>query len=366
MVIAGSDKATRRRSVRRQRGPSSSRVGADLRRAREKAGLSLDAVQDRTGIRRFDIEALEEGDLSRFADEKAVLIAVRRCAETLGLDAVAMTQSVGEQWRAAAESSPSARTLVGATTGPVAPTRTTGTTPAVVRPSAPASTVVGHLSRYPGDTTHLRAFTQTAAVPQVGRRRVAPALPPGLRFDTTDAVPVTWRGPYQPEPAPLALRVAVWTTVVLLTLGVAGMAVHHWRPAWLVTIHLVSPASSASRTPTSAGGAHAPAPASFVVETPTGPTSATMTVRSPAFAVVVTTQAPCWINVTSPTSLAPVFSATVPAGTTKSFTSSNGQLTVELGASHVVVTAQVLGRTLPNWSLTPNAAPFIMTFHSAT
>ena len=58
-------------------------------------GLSLEAVQDRTGVRRFDLEALEAGDLSRFADEKTALIAVRRCAETLGLDAAAMTQAVG-------------------------------------------------------------------------------------------------------------------------------------------------------------------------------------------------------------------------------------------------------------------------------
>ena len=44
---------------------------------------------------------------------------------------------------------------------------------------------------------------------------------------------------------------------------------------------------------------------------------------------------------TSPASFAPLFSATVPAGTTKTFTSTNGQLTVELGASHATVTTQM-------------------------
>jgi hypothetical protein len=69
--------------------------------------------------------------------------------------------------------------------------------------------------------------------------------------------------------------------------------------------------------------------------------------------------------VTSPASAKPVFSATVPAGTTKTFTSTNGQLTVELGASGATVTTKVFGQTIPNWSLTPGAAPFVMTFHSA-
>ena len=35
------------------------------------------------------------------------------------------------------------------------------------------STGAGHLSRYPGDTAHLRAFTQTAQVPQVARAAAA-------------------------------------------------------------------------------------------------------------------------------------------------------------------------------------------------
>ena len=109
-----------------------------------------------------------------------------------------------------------------------------------------------HMSRYPGDTSHLKAFTQTAQVPQVSPRAVHPTLPPGLRFDSTDSLPVTrrYRDPYPP---PVALQVAVWTTVVLLTLGVVGIAVHHWRPAWLAKIHLVAGPSRPRPPPTAPG-----------------------------------------------------------------------------------------------------------------
>ncbi len=265
---------------------------------------------------------------------------MRRYAEILGLDAAPMTQIVGERWH-----------TVGATRTPelVGATRAT---PRDAGDSAVVPAVGGHLSRYPGDTSHLRAFTQTAQVPQVTATAstVRPSLPPGLRFDSTDSLPVTIRRRPDPCPAPLALRVAVWSTVLLLVLGAGGLAVHHWRPAWLAKIHLVAgrgPPAPPGSTGPPAVRPHRP----VVTETASGPLSATVTVRSPVYQVVVTTQAPCWIHVSSPASFAPVFSATVPAGTTKTFTSANGQLSVELGASHVTVTVQVLGKTVPGWLL---------------
>ncbi len=177
---------------------------------------------------------------------------------------------------------------------------------------------------------------------------------------------MTWSGPHQPDPAPLALRVAVWSAVLLLTLGVAGVAVHHYRPAWLAKLHLVPSATAPPVTRTGTTGPHTTVPPAPVTQTSGGPQAATLDVRAAAYTVVVTTQAPCWINVTSPASFAPVFSATVPGGTTKTFAAVNGQLTVELGASHAVVTAQIGGRTVPHWSLTPGTAPFVLTFHSVT
>ena len=172
-----------------------------------------------------------------------------------------------------------------------------------------------------------------------------------------------YRDPYPP---PVALQVAVWTAVVLLALGVVGLAVHHWRPAWLAKIHLVAgpPAPGSAHGP--GHGTTKPTSVPAVAGHPTGPLAETVQVRSPVFSVVVVTQAPCWINVTSPTSFSPVFSATVPAGTTKTFTSGNGHLRVELGASHVTATVQVLGKTVPGWSLTPSSAPYVVNFSSVT
>src|ERR1700683_463389 len=62
VVIAGSDRTTRRRAVRRQRDPSSFPYGEELRRARQQLDLSLDALGDRTGVRPAELEALEDGD----------------------------------------------------------------------------------------------------------------------------------------------------------------------------------------------------------------------------------------------------------------------------------------------------------------
>ncbi len=240
MVIAGSDRTTRRRGIRRQRDPSL-HFGAELRQAREEQGLSLETIQDRTGVRRFHLEALEDESLAPFPDEKTALVAVRRFAEVVGLDGPTMMQIVGERWRNVGESPPPPLSGSTAVVAP-APRRPA---PALIAATGAVTTVVEptggtpHLSRFPGDTSHLKAFTQTAQVPQVTPRAAHPTLPPGLRFDSTDSVPVTHRY-HDPTPGPIALQVAIWSTVLLLVVGVAGIAVHHWKPSWLASIHLVS------------------------------------------------------------------------------------------------------------------------------
>jgi hypothetical protein len=192
---------------------------------------------------------------------------------------------------------------------------------------------------------------------------VRPSLPPGLRFDSTDSIPVTRRPRRDRPPIPLALRVAVWTTLVLLVVSGVGIGIHHYRPAWLAKIHLVGTAGTVAHS----HGTKAPAfQGPLVSDTASGPLSAAVAVHSPVYEVVITTQAPCWLHVSSPTSFAPLFAATVPAGTTKTFTSGNGQLSVELGASHVTVTVQILDKTVPGWSLSPSSAPFVVNFHSVT
>ncbi|HXQ59579.1 MAG TPA: helix-turn-helix domain-containing protein [Acidimicrobiales bacterium] len=356
MVIAGSDRTTRRRSVRRQEAPSFARYGAELRQAREQLNLSLTVVQDRTGVHNRDLEALEEGDLTRFRDERAALVAVRRYADTVGLDAAPMSQAVVDQWRSVTEAPPSAMT------GPAAATPRNGP---VLAPAPAPTPVAPPVIRPLADSSHLRAFTQTAQVPRVaGAPAVRPTLPPGLRFDSTDAIPVTTRpADHGRRPASMGIRVTVWTLVLLLVVGVAGLSIDHWRPGWLAKLHLVAsaPPSTAASHP---GGASARPP--VINSSPTGPRATNVIVHSPAFQVVVATQQPCWINVTDPSSKIPVFSTTVPAGTTKIFTSVNGHLSVELGASRVLVAVQILGKTVPGWLLAPSSVPYTVTFRSAT
>jgi hypothetical protein len=356
VVIAGSDRTTRRRSVRRQEAPSFAGHGAALRQAREQLDLSLTVVQDRTGVHSRDLEALEDGDLSRFRDERAALVAVRRYADTVGLDAAVISQAVVDQWRSVSE------TPVPMTTGMTAATPRSA--PALAPPPAPTPAPAPAI-RPLADSSHLRAFTQTAQVPRVaGDPAPRPTLPPGLRFDSTDAIPVTTRpaAPGRP-PASMSLRVTVWTVVLLLLVAVAGLSVDHWRPGWLAKIHLTASAPPPSGTAPHGGGRAA---APIVISTTTGPLATAVTVHSPGFEVVVATQQACWIHVTDPSGKVPVFSATVPAGTTKIFTSVNGQLSVELGASRVLVAVQILGKTVPRWLFAPSAVPYVLTFHSVT
>ena len=393
MVIAGSDRTTRRRGARRQRDPSVASYGPELRQARTQLDLALDVIQDRTGIRSRDLEALENGDLSGFRDERAALVAVRRYADTVGLDAIPMSLAVEAQWRSVADAAsaaltgmtpqtrgdvrhgPSIPVLAGpvlggavsggpATTGPVV-TRPAASGPVLSGPVISRPTPSPATSRPVGDSPHLRAFTQTAQVPRVaGAAPVRPTLPPGLRFDSTDAIPVTQRQTYQPPPpTSTSLRVAIWTLVLLLFVGVAVISVDHWRPGWLAKIHLTASGPAATTTP---HGAKPGAKAPIVTSTPSGANGSTVTVHSSAFQVVVATQGPCWINVTSPASSVPVFSSTVPAGTTEIYTSVNGHLSVELGASRVLVAVQILGKTVPGWILAPSAVPYVATFHSAS
>ncbi len=87
---------------------------------------------------------------------------------------------------------------------------------------------------------------------------------------------------------------------------------------------------------------------------------------SGSFDVLVSSQAPCWVQVTSPASFSPVFSSVMPAGAQQVFSSANGQLTVQFGASKVVVQVRIADKLVPGWQFTPTAVPFTVNFTSAT
>ncbi len=341
MASAGGDKGTRRRSRRRVGPATPAELGATLQRARTGLGLSLSEVHDRTGVSRAQLEALEDGDLMRFPDERSALAAVRRCADMAGLDADQLTPVVREHWRSG---------LVGATASPGA---VGWAAPGTA--SGPLST--GHLSRFPGDRTDMQAFTTTAQTGRVvGNGEMLTGAYPAVQ-------PLRIRSVRRR--VPVLLRLALWLTLLLILVGVAGLAVHHWRPQWLVDIHVVQgpPGTAVRHGPAPPPPAPAPAP---VTLTPTSANSAVMTVRAANFTVVAQGLQPAYIQVATPASFSPVFSGIVAAGERRRFSSANGQLSIQFGGAQILVAVEVNGRTVPSSLFKPSVVPFTLNFSSAS
>lgn len=220
---------------------------------------------------------------------------------------------------------------------------------------------------WPGSVVHnpsLRSFTQTAQHPHLsGLVRAGP----DPRFLPTGMVPAV--GPPVVVPAPLLLRMAVWLCVLLVLAGVAGIAVHHFRPAWLRDIESAAAAGPAAPV-VSHGNTSTPTvprsvTASVVAIVDNGDGTGTVAVHSPSYTIVVqATTGACWVSVTGPGGGAPLFEQTLPAGATQSFPSQSGPMLLNLGSSHVTVSVQVRGKTVPGSSFTPKSAPYDLTFTS--
>jgi hypothetical protein len=355
----------RRRGGRRQKsGSTPGDVGTTLREAREAAGVGLAELQDRAGVPLLQLEGLEAGDLSMFPDLRSALTAVRRYSDLLQLDAEPFTAVVEAQW---------GTSLAGFAEGGSASTGAShGTATQSVYLGAPAS--VGHLSRYPGDGTHLRAFTQTDEVPGVRRS----PRPPGNfdngggAFTDTGSFPALSTA-FVPAPrVPWILQGAIWLTVILLVVALAGLAVEHYQPQWLADIHLVHHGQNPTPSPpTTPGGSNGKSsgpqhgPPAVVSLTGTGVASATVSVRASTYTVVVAAWAPCWTVVHTPQTFSPIFAATLQTGQVKDFSPSNGQLSLSMSASLVTVQVKVDGKTVPKWLFKPTTVPYTLNFNAA-
>jgi hypothetical protein len=360
VVTAAGDRRMRRRGGKRQgEGSTPVDVGTALRRAREASAIGLTEVHDRTGTPWQLLEALEAGDLSRFPDLRSARTAVRRYADLMELDADEFTKVTEEHWGGAASKGDG-----GADGG-----RTNGGRHPNVY--ATESMSVGHLSRYPGDGTHLRAFTQTDEVPGVGRAD----LPTGNghngsgQWSITGAFPATPAGPAYVRPAPVLLRGAIWVTASLLVVALCALAVQHYQPQWLADLHIVRHPLSSTPTTSGAPASGAPTPgaparSALVTLTDTGAGSATVSVRAANYTVRVGAWAPCWTEVHTSQSFSPVFAATLQAGQLKDFNTVNGNLSVSLSAAHVTVQVRIGGKTVPKWVFTPSSVPFTLNFNS--
>ncbi|MDR3649970.1 MAG: helix-turn-helix transcriptional regulator [Acidimicrobiales bacterium] len=371
MVTAASVRRMRRRGGRRQKaGTTPAAMGKALREAREASSVTLTEINDRTGVPWQQLEALEAGNFSRFHDLRSALTAVRRYCDLVDLDVERFERVVEEHWGdPLAGFDPNGAPHAAGRNGG-------GARNAYITTAVPT----GHLSRYPGDGTHLRAFTQTDEVP--GIKRVPPAADSHAALDglsDTGSFPVA-PGIYTGiRPAPLVLRSAVWFTAALLALALGGLAAQHYQPQWLKDIHLVHhtnallpAAPSGSGTPgttNSTGGStksKKPSRPGLVSMTATGTASATVSVQASNYSVVVAAWAPCWTVVHSPQSFSPIFAATLQGGQVKVFDPTDGQLSVSVSASLVTMQVRVNGKTVPGWLFKPTSVPFLLNFSSST
>ncbi len=283
---------------------SAGSVGTRLRQARGERGLDLLTVHDRLGRPITQIEALELDDHAALPDEALAVSTLRRYATLLGLDGdVLATQFVAE--RQAADVDLSA----------------TRATPAV-------TSVVAAVTTGPD---HLKAFTETGEVPQVGGRVTSASGASGNYDYQVSTGPPTGTFPVVPRAdlrksrrsvararrrmkAPTWLKTVTWIVAVLVLVVAAGwvlLSVQADRPG-----QRPHPAGRAAgsldqrdgRRLAGLGHAHLPPDLPGPAGRHAPPSGASYTVATSKFNVVVATSGPCWVQVTSSSSAVPLVS----------------------------------------------------------
>ena len=356
-------------------------VARALRRARTAQGLRVDEVGQGAGVAVKDLRALESAALDRFPDSLSALRAVRRSADYLGLPGDQLALVLMERWplrahRGVASSDPTSLvpavgsrdpdpTVVGSGDGP--PTEVNGglrrpglSREALFGAAAAASTGPGTREVVLGDA--LRAPSPgedaTQAVPVWraggGRARGGGRAVPHRRISEEDGTPA--------DAPPAWLRVVVIVVVLAVLAGVVGIVVsnlHHGAGR--------NPAASSGGAPHNAPGKSASGKSASgkvgLTTAQTSSTSTTITVGASSFTVTVSAvSGAAWVQVTQPTSGAPVFSNMMYSGQSQTFTV-HQSLTVETGsvAGHTAVTVA----TKQVGTYVPPAAPYYMTFKSA-
>jgi len=341
--------------------PPTESVGTQLRQARVGRGLDLLAIHDRLGRPITQIEALETGDMGQLPDEALATSTLRRYATYLGLDGDALAEQFAAERGAEG------------TDGSWSATRST----------AAATSVVAAVTTGPD---HLRAFTETGEVPQVGGRATSAAGTSGTYDYSVSVGPPTGTFPVVPRSdlrrsrrslakarrrmhAPITLKVVTWITAGLVLVVATGFVLLAVRPRTLANAHIlrVVPAGSAAATGRPSGqgssGAATASHQSFPVQ-PAGstPSSASYTVATSKFTVVVATSGPCWVQITSSSSPVPLVSGVQPGAKVLSYPAV-GTMTVEVGSSAVLVGVTIKGKTA--FTDVPKTIPFTYTFAPA-
>jgi hypothetical protein len=355
-VIRQRGGAIRRRDDQQEETMSSAEeIGRQLRDAREERGLDLLAVHDRLSRPITQLEALEHGDLARLPDQALALSTLRRYAAFLGLDGDALALRMIDTWSAS-------------------PAASNGTQ----RIPAGAAALTNVVAAVTTGPDHLRAFTQTGQVPRVGGASTAAAGGYGYGVATgppTGTFPVVPRQEIKHSKravararrrlrAPTSLKVVTWVTATLVVVALAGFGVREWRSQWLVRSHIIrivqpggTPATN--RVPAPAAHSHRASPVQL---TSTNGLVSNYSVNTHKFTVVIAVSGPCWVQVTSAASPAPLVSGVQDAGKTLSYPA-NGAMTVQVGSSAVIVAVNVKGKTA--FYDKPRATPFTYIFTPA-
>lgn len=381
-------------------GLTAAAVGRALRNERVRQGLSHRDVARQLGLPEEQLRAAESGTLAT-GDQLSVLKTVRRFADLLGLPGDRYALAILEQWPTAP---PVAAPGRGARSGGRLDDPTAAI-PAVGAPGdAPASGVV------PGDERSGEGVTPFEAGFALDATYVDLTAPPtgtAGSLDTGDAtgivpaVPIATTGHVvRHNPMPMPLRVTAVVLVVAVIAGGAVLAIDRLRPSWLRSIEPARTTVPAPGRPVGGAGPHgtshgtvthgasthgastngastngaspgAGGPGtsggSGAVVTDalrpqsTGGSAATVDAgAAPVQMTVSSVSGPCWVQVTSPTSIAPLFDGVVAAGAHHAFTLTHGA-TVELGSAAGRVSVTSSSGHLSTYR--PPVAPFDLTVH---
>jgi hypothetical protein len=343
-------------------------IGRSLQLARLQAELTLGEAATRAGVGSGMVEALEAGQVGPQHDRIATLRALRTYANSLGLPGDEYILVAVEQWPAPGTGHP--------TNGD------TAVVPVVSISSAPAgghSPAGGYGSLWPGDAngvpdataTGVMEAPRTSSINDTGRMT---ALDTGrVPIVTTGEVPIVRFG------VPRALKFMVGFVAFLIVLGLAALVEHNNIDGWYhdvrtTTTHWINDAKSAlgiSSTPAkhthkgraastkAATKSHAPK-----VTVKTGPTglTATINVDSPSFTVkVLAAGRACWVDVTGPAQLTPLFEQDLLPNQSHSFVVTQS-LTVHTGSA-AGRTFVYEGSKLISFYFPPRA-PYTITFNA--
>ena len=179
-------------------------------------------------------------------------------------------------------------------------------------PDAPAASNRTVATPYAGEpTTETRGGTLvTAEIPAVPvAKSYGVLLPDGS---------VWYPGSKRKLPAPLALRLVVWTLAFLVALGVAGLLIEHFQPTWANPLRrTASTAAPNSPGGTTGGGGGTsgtiPATMEQVAQTATGTTYSVPTSPTTPYLIVISTQEPCYVVAVSEPSGQQLLNTTIPA-----------------------------------------------------